>query len=759
MTETSETVLAYGTKASTLAALQPLLPPWVEIPPFAFFSIAEWRADPDRVISQVWASLSGCRRVAVRSSSRLEDQDFTHAGEFLSLLNIRLLDHDAFVSAVEQVVAVMTSHPRSTDDDQVLVQSFVADVDIAGAATSHDLESGAPYAVISSAFDTVGVTSGSANVVDEVAIRHSAHWSVVPRNLWGVVGLLRALGDLGLWPCEVEFVVTSEDSLLLLQARKVRVPIVAPATAALEYRRALDVIKKTLGSDASSVLSDMTDWNPAEMIGQRPTPLSYSLYSRLITDATWSVARATQGYHGPDGPLMLQVGPRPMIDVRKSLESFVPAAVPAGTRLAIAETCLEKLRRVPSLHRSVEFDVAVPSFYLGAGPVIDERFAHVLDEQERAVFKSALRDVTASILIEAQAADRLRILEAEVTGFCSLDVEALLRILADSSAGRSSGALTFALLARTAFVAESVLRSLETSGVLEPGRVAALRQCVRSPASRLAEAAEELWVEAFGHLRPGTYDIRNSSFAESGYAPAQVASTAIRQSFRLADDETSRLLEHADVQALGLDANLPEVLISAIEAREMGKFHYAKSVSHILTGLISWGRTNGISRDDLAFLTIADLTRDLGSQELRTMAASNRKTYADRCTVVIPSVIREAKDLEIASFGIDDPTFVTRVRAEGRVVTIPAATAPFGVDVSQAIVLTENADPGFDWIFAAGAAALVTCYGGANSHMTVRCHELGVPAAIGCGPALYERLRRAARLAVDGALGTLSELT
>ena len=49
------------------------------------------------------------------------------------------------------------------------------------------------------------------------------------------------------------------------------------------------------------------------------------------------------------------------------------------------------------------------------------------------------------------------------------------------------------------------------------------------------------------------------------------------------------------------------------------------------------------------------------------------------------------------------------------------------------IALIENADPGYDWIFSRGVKGLVTKYGGINSHMSIRCAELNIPAAIGCG--------------------------
>ena len=55
--------------------------------------------------------------------------------------------------------------------------------------------------------------------------------------------------------------------------------------------------------------------------------------------------------------------------------------------------------------------------------------------------------------------------------------------------------------------------------------------------------------------------------------------------------------------------------------------------------------------------------------------------------------------------------------------------------------MIENADPGFDWIFSQNILALITKYGGANSHMAIRCNEFGIPAAIGCGEQRFEAIK------------------
>ena len=63
--------------------------------------------------------------------------------------------------------------------------------------------------------------------------------------------------------------------------------------------------------------------------------------------------------------------------------------------------------------------------------------------------------------------------------------------------------------------------------------------------------------------------------------------------------------------------------------------------------------------------------------------------------------------------------------------------------------MIENADPGFDWIFAKNPSGLITKYGGANSHMAIRCAEFIIPAAIGCGEQRYESLIKANQIMLD----------
>ena len=71
------------------------------------------------------------------------------------------------------------------------------------------------------------------------------------------------------------------------------------------------------------------------------------------------------------------------------------------------------------------------------------------------------------------------------------------------------------------------------------------------------------------------------------------------------------------------------------------------------------------------------------------------------------------------------------------------------LDINNKIVMIDNADPGFDWIFGYKIKGLITKYGGANSHMTIRCNELNIPAAIGCGEIMFKNLLKEKKLSLN----------
>ena len=89
--------------------------------------------------------------------------------------------------------------------------------------------------------------------------------------------------------------------------------------------------------------------------------------------------------------------------------------------------------------------------------------------------------------------------------------------------------------------------------------------------------------------------------------------------------------------------------------------------------------------------------------------------------------------------------FVTTKVAQAKITVLKN----FKEKIDGNIVVIENADPGYDYIFSKKIRGLVTKYGGVNSHMAIRCAELSIPAAIGVGDILYEKITKKKYITLD----------
>ena len=100
MTQTA--TFTFGTKAETLAKLQPLVNT-ATIPDLVFFTLRDWRAAPDDRLAELQARFRD-KTLVVRSSALSEDSATTSmAGKFESILSVpasSLLDLRAAVDRV-----------------------------------------------------------------------------------------------------------------------------------------------------------------------------------------------------------------------------------------------------------------------------------------------------------------------------------------------------------------------------------------------------------------------------------------------------------------------------------------------------------------------------------------------------------------------------------------------------------------------------------------------------------------------------------
>lgn len=763
--------VAFSTKASTLQALKGVLKS-AQIAPLIIITSDEWQANKKACLSNIVDSL-GSGPLIVRSSSSLEDtRKFSNAGVFLSLLDVCVED---LAGSIDRV---FNSYEESSQGDEVLIQPMLTDVLRSGVAFSHDPNTCAPYRVVnwSEGQDTSAVTGGIGGRVWQQAALSPV---LPPSYVEPVISLIGELLEIfDHIPIDCEFAVTTKvkgnerkEVLWLLQAR----PLILAREPETESEQAarLQTVENKLERGMQShpflrgsrtLYGVMPDWNPAEIIGVRPKPLSLSLYRELVTDSIWAYQRHNYGYRNLRSfPLMPHFFGLPYIDVRLSLNSFIPNDLEDALADRLVDYYVNRLLEEPELHDKVEFEVVFSCYTLDLPDQLERLRIFGFSKSECDAIVSSLRILTNRILNRTEGlwqrdAAKLELLNSRRQVLLNSNADRLARIYWLLEDAKRYGTLPFAGLARAGFIAVQLLKSLVTIGIFSTNDYENFLGSVSSVAGQLASDRSLLdkvsFLDKYGHLRPGTYNIESPRYDESPNLYFDWEDEPIKlereKSFSATStqlQEISRLLRTHDIRSEA--SELLGFMKEAIELRELAKFHFTRNLSDALSLIAEVGEQYNISREDLAYCDISSIKElHIAAGNIRSVLLSSikrgRGLYEQTLKTSLPPLISKPHDVWAFEWPEALPTFISQKQVTARV-----AQPDLSIELSGKIVCIPNADPGFDWLFAHPLAGLITAWGGPNSHMATRAGELGLPAVIGTGEVLYRRLSNAKRLHID----------
>ncbi len=759
--------LAFSTKAGTLAALQGVLTT-ARIAPLHVFAAAQWQADRLVCLSGLADSLGDGPWIVRSSCGREDGATSSNAGAFLSISNVNAA---GLASAVDQVIAAYVDVQPS---DEVLIQPMLTQVVRAGVAFSHDPNTCAPYRVVnwSEGSDTAAVTGGMGGRVWQQAANNAV--PLAPTFVPIVALLDELLALFGKVPLDCEFAVTRDadvEVLWLLQAR----PLVLPETPESETAQAarLESIQRKVSRGMQphpflmgrrTVYGVMPDWNPAEIVGIRPKPMALSLYRELITDAIWAYQRHNYGYRNLRSfPLMPHFFGLPYIDVRLSFNSFIPADLDEGLAGRLVDHYIDRLLDEPTLHDKVEFEIIFSCYTLDLPQRLECLAEAGFSKHERNAIADSLRKLTNRIVhpkdglwrSDAAKIDTLNVRREELVTSRADQLGRIYWLLEDA---KRYGTLPFAGLARAGFVAVQMLKSLVAVGVFSQADYDAFIGGVSTVSGQMAHHRATLdkstFLARYGHLRPGTYDILSPRYDE---APElyfdwnqQPPVPEPVKPFGLTLPQMREIVKLLEAHGLQPDpVGLFDFMQAGIELRELAKFHFTRNLSDALALITEVGGQYGFSRVDLAYCDIAVFKElhvaatDPKDVLLRSIEQGKAR-YAETLKISLPPLIARPEDVWAFEWPETAPNFITQKQ-----VTAPVVGCDARERLAGAIVCIPNADPGFDWLFAHPIAGLITAWGGANSHMSIRAGELGLPAVIGAGEVLYRRLSSAQCLHLD----------
>lgn len=777
-----------STKANTLFAMQNLIRK-AKIEKMYILKVEDFWNNREQVCHEIRERFEGSR-IVVRSSSTQEDSlKYSNAGHYKSILDVDSASLEEIEHAVDQVIDSYQEDMESVQSEQVLIQRQATGVCLSGVIFTRDLKGDRPYYLVN--YDDRGstdsVTSGRGGKMLWVA--KDVEIDSLPIQWMNLLNAVKEVENIieGI-PLDIEFAINIKNEVILFQVR--------PLAAGYHENDVVDdhafyALKRSVRKEYEShkdaidgkvmKLSDMAFWNPSEIIGANPKTLDYSLYREIITKRAWNSGIAKLGYRELDRDLMYQVGNKPYINLNYSFYSLIPSSLPEDLAMRLVDYYQTRLAEDLSAHDKIEFEIAYSSYDFMTVGNSQKLLSHGFTEPERQQVVRAVKDITLQAI-----RDQDRLISEDLESLRKLDecrermekkrfdesvtvyeladcVDELLHSLCEN------GTPQFARQARLAFIARSFIRTLSEARYYSHEETDEFMQSISTVSSAFNAdfesfsnnrmSSEEFYAK-YGHLRSDTYDIRSERYDAMNFRPA-TSKTKLKDPDKYAHIDLEPLRQALQDNGIGISVEaFKTFLIRAIEQREYFKFEFTKSLSLVLELVRKMGNSLEVRVEDLSWLSVEDI-RDVKNYQLDRLkehwldlASSRRSQYREYRTLLLPEVILSSRSFDIIPVYEARPNYITSKRVEGEVVMLEDDK---DADITGKIVVITKADPGYEWIFTKNIRGFITKYGGAASHMAIRCAEFDIPAAIGCGEKIYSAVSNMDYLELDCKNGEIKQ--
>jgi len=298
----------------------------------SFFTVSDWKNKKEELIDKIRDKFYP-GRIVIRSSAVVEDTlGNSMAGCFESVIGINSNNEEIEVG-IRKVIDSYKDKEAESSFNQILVQSQTEDIVISGVIFTRTLETNAPYYVINydeSTGKSDTVTKGIENKT--IKISKLTKTKNIPENLQNLIIAVKEIENLiPKFALDIEFAVNKGGKVIVFQVR----PITTSSRSNIDddkIKSKIGLLKDQFNNFSKeeshllgkrNIFADMPDWNPAEIIGDNPNHLDYSLYDYIITNNAWHEARTSQGYYNVNpAKLVFLFGNKPYVNVRNSFNSF-----------------------------------------------------------------------------------------------------------------------------------------------------------------------------------------------------------------------------------------------------------------------------------------------------------------------------------------------------------------------------------------------------------------------------------------------------
>ncbi len=774
----------FTSKANVLKLLQNQITQ-SKIEQMYYFTVLDWNKNHTLILKNIKKIFKNSKNVIIRSSAKGEDSpDKSYAGAYESILDISPQSNNALQNAIESVIESYINNGNTNLENQVLIQNQASDIITSGVVFTRTPDIAAPYFVIN--FEEGGTTTHTTHGMSSHMIKIfrlmnysklEKKWQLLLSAINEIESLLKT--DL----LDIEFGITKKN-IILFQVRpltsikeysKTNLDLKISKLIKMNQKKFSQLIKPKIHVHGkSTIFSDMADWNPSEIIGDNPNLLDYSLYDYLIMKDVWHKSRTAIQYQDVRPyNLMIKFTNKPYVDVRGSFNSLIPLNINKNLTKKLIQYSLSKLSENPHLHDKVEFDILFTCYDLMTESRLNDLKKYKFNEDEIKIIKKSLLDHTnfimknfETILQECNNSsiklDNNRKIILSKYNSTNKDYSSKLLtaelVLRDC---KQYGTIQFSIMARIAFIATALLNSLLQSNYVNQNFVNNTMHSIHSPLSEFRDdlmnylnkkMSLEIFLQKYGHLRPGTYDITAPRYdKKSSYFDLKFTKPQISQVTKI---ENTKVIDILQKHGIYSKIDFLDFVKKSMAEREFLKFSFTHNLSDAIELIAEAGNELGFSREDMASLDLKSIFttfKKMNKKELQKLwkkkIITNKRKKDINNYVVLPPIINSVDDFEIIRYYSAKPNFITEKSITVEVINQNDLNND--INLENKTILLENADPGYDWIFSRNPSGLITKYGGVASHMSIRCAELGLPAAIGCGEIIFEKLVLSSRLLLD----------
>ena len=740
------------------------------VPFFLFFEKKKYLKNKSLYIKKITTYFKD--DIIIRSSALNEDSlKESKAGYYDSYI----VQKDKFFSLETKINKLISK--LKNKDDQILIQKYIKNPEIAGVIFTKDKTTNSHYYDIN--YDTSKksnlITSGKYNptIKSLIIFKDSKNYPKIFKKLIKIYQNLEKIFKND--RLDIEFCIKNK-KLYLLQCRpllgikkninkkELKNIIVNLENKFLNINQKNETLfgKKT-------ILSNMSDWNPAEMIGKKPSQLALSLYSELITNSVWAKQRNNYGYKNVDqNRLMLNFAGSPYIDLRVDLNSFLPIDLDNKISEKLVNFYINQIKENPAIHDKIEFELINTCFDFS----VSKRKNLPLNKKEMSAYITSLKKLTNNILdpknkVLENELNKIEILNKKISIIKKSKLSPIQKIHYLVSDCKKYGTLPFAGIARCAFISKSILDSLKDLKLITEKDIENFYLNINTISKEInldyykskKNKSFKKFLDKYGHVRPSTYSILTKNYRDNykNYFSKDIKNINLTSNPKFKFDKRKILKIDMLFKKNNLKISFKKFLqfvTIAIENREYSKLIFTKSIDEIFENLNLLSKIIKIDLNKFEHLDIDVILKsfhNVEQEKLKKIISRNininKKAYKVSQSLIVPDVIDDSKNFTCFYNLNTRENYITKKTTFGEVLELNNLSD--FTNISNKIILIENADPGYDFLFSYNIKALVTKYGGSNSHMAIRCMELGLPAIIGTGDKIYASLLSSKKIFID----------